>query len=250
MTQLVTVGEVAELLRPTIEHGVIGFDVDGVLAPIVQHADQSQLSPGVAAALDRLAEMVPVIILSGRSLESLERLFAFTPGIHVVGSHGLEVRDATPLTLTDEEHRTFDQLRLLGAKAVAAIGDGAWLEHKPASVVVHTRSADERLVQPAIHALINLVGTVEGASVKNGHCVVELLARSASKGSALLAHARTIARSPVAYFGDDLTDEDAFLQMSSEDVSVRVGSGDTVARWRLADTAAVAELLGLLASRA
>ncbi len=246
MTSPVTVRELAALLRPVLDRGLIGFDVDGVLAPIVEHADQSQLSPGVAAALDRLVERIPVIILSGRSLESLERLFCLAPTIQVVGSHGLEVRGASAVALDHDEQRTFDQLRVLGGKAVEAIGKGAWLEHKPASVVVHTRAADERVVQPAIDALVHLVGLVDGASVKYGHCVVELLARTASKGSALLAFAQSIDRSPVAYFGDDLTDEDAFQLMEGDDVSVRVGPGSTAARFRLADTAAVAELLELL----
>ena len=246
MTALASVRDLAVLLQPVLDHGLIGFDVDGVLAPIVEHADQSQLSPGVAAALDRLVERVPVIILSGRSLESLERLFRVAPTIQVVGSHGLEVRGAPALALDDVEQRTYEQLRVLGGEAIEAIGAGAWLEHKPASVVVHTRAADEQVVQPAIDALVNLVGMVEGASVKYGHCVVELLARTASKGSALLAFAHSIERSPVAYFGDDLTDEDAFQLMSSDDVSVRVGPGSTEARFRLADPAAVAELLELL----
>jgi trehalose 6-phosphate phosphatase len=243
MTVLVTPGALADLLEPVLDHGLIGFDVDGVLAPLVEHADQSQLSPGIAAALDRLVESVPVIILSGRSIESLERLFRFAPSIHVVGSHGLEVRGAAAVALGHDERRILEQLLALGDKAVDAIGEGAWLEHKPASVVVHTRAADQRLTQPAVDALVDLAGKVPGASVKYGHCVVEMLARSASKGSALLEFARSIDRSPVAYLGDDVTDEDAFLLMSHEDVSVRVGPGNTAARFRLADTAAVAELL-------
>jgi trehalose 6-phosphate phosphatase len=246
VTAFVTPRELADLLQPVLEHGMIGFDVDGVLAPIVEHADQSQLSPGVAAALGRLAEVVPVIILSGRSLESVERLFRFAPTMLVVGSHGLEVRGTDVLALDRTEQRTFEELRALGEKTVDAIGEGAWLEHKPASVVVHTRAADERLAQPAVDALVNLVGMVEGASVKHGHSVVELLARDASKGTALLGFARALERSPIAYLGDDLTDEDAFRLMSGNDVSVRVGPGDTNARFRLADTAAVAELLELL----
>ncbi|HUG00116.1 MAG TPA: trehalose-phosphatase [Ilumatobacter sp.] len=246
MTQLVTPHELVDLLQPVLEHGLIGFDVDGVLAPIVDHADQAQLSAGVAESLTSLSQRASVMILSGRSLESLGRLFDFAPQLRVVGSHGLEVRGASPIALDDREQTIYDQLRFLGEKAVEAVGRGGWLEFKPASVVVHTRKADDEVVQPTIEALENLASMIEGSHVKRGHSVVELLARTASKGDALLGFAGETGRAPLAYLGDDLTDEDAFQQMSANDVSVRVGEGDTAARFRLADTAAVSKLLGLL----
>lgn len=246
MTQLVTPHELVEFLQPVLAHGLIGFDVDGVLAPIVDHADQAQLSSGVAESLTSLSQRGSVMILSGRSLESLGRLFDFAPELRVVGSHGLEVRGAPPIALDDREQMIYDQLKFLGDKTVEAVGRGGWLEFKPASVVVHTREADGEVAQPAIEALVNLASMIEGSHVKRGHSVVELLARTASKGDALLGRAHETGKSPLAYLGDDLTDEDAFQQMSVSDVSIRVGEGTTAARFRLAGTAEVTELLGLL----
>ena len=247
MTTSITPHELAELIRPALTTGLLGFDVDGVLAPIVEHADQSALSPGVVDSLTALGHVTSVAILSGRSLASLERLFAFPADAHVIGSHGLEERGADPMHLDDDERYTFDQLEILGAKAVEAAGDGAWLEYKPASVVLHTRSADPSQSQPAVEAVSNLARMIDGAQVKPGQEVVELLARSASKGEALLALAARLGRSPVIFFGDDVTDEDAFRLMSDDDISVRVGPGDTAAHHRLAGPGEVAELLHLLA---
>ena len=52
---------------------------------------------------------------------------------------------------------------------------------------------------------------------------------------------------PVVFLGDDVTDEDAFRMMSDVDISVRVGLGDTSARYRLADPDAVAQFVAELA---
>jgi trehalose 6-phosphate phosphatase len=239
--------ELAELIRPLLPTGLLAFDVDGVLAPIVEHADDATLTPGVGDHLASLTASTCVAILSGRALQSLERLFAFPPEIHVIGSHGLEARGSRPPDLDDDERFVFEQLEIIGGRAVDAAGDGAWLEYKPASVVLHTRSADRIRAAPAVEAVSNLASMITGAQVKAGSSVVEMLARRASKGEALSGLAAAIDRTPIVYFGDDVTDEDAFRAMGDDDVSVRVGPGATAAAYRLPDPAAVSELIALLA---
>jgi len=242
-----TPAELAALVRPHLDTALVAFDVDGVLAPLVDHADDAELHDGVDEGLAALADRTTVAIVSGRALESLERLFGFPDEFHVIGSHGLEVRGDDEPTLDDDERYTFEQLEIIAIRGVAAAGAGAWLEYKPASVVLHTRTADAELAQPAIEAVTNLARMIDGAEVKPGSDVVELLARTANKGDALLHLAERHERSPVVYLGDDVTDEDAFRMMSPTDISVRVGPGDTAAAHRLHGTAAVAEFVATLA---
>lgn len=242
--------DLIELVRPHLDTALVAFDVDGVLAPLVDHADDSALLPGVHQALTELATLTTVAIVSGRALESLNRLFAFPPELHVIGSHGLEVRGEDAPALDDDEQYTFDQLEIIASRGVEAAGDGAWLEYKPASVVLHTRAADGALATPAAEAVTNLSRMIDGAQVKPGSDVVELLARTASKGDALLHLADRLGRSPVVYLGDDVTDEDAFRLMNHLDVSVRVGPGDSAAAHRLRDPNGVADFLSLLAQPA
>lgn len=236
--------ELARLVEPLLSNALIAFDVDGVLAPIVERANEARLTPGVHEALSHLGARSSVAIISGRAVADLERLFEFPPDITVVGSHGLEERGRRPVVLDDDEQYTLDQLEILGGKAVEAAGDGAWLEYKPASVVIHVRSADPDLAEPAIEAVTNLAGMIDGAQIKPGHMVVELLARNASKGDAI--DRLRAARRPVIFFGDDVTDEHAFEIMDPGDISVRVGPGDTAARYRLSGPEAVAEFLAEL----
>ena len=246
--QSLTPDELVDLIAPHLGDALLAFDVDGVLAPLVDHADESRLLPGVHDSLASLAGAATVAIVSGRALESLERLFAFPAGLHVVGSHGLEVRGVDPAPLDERERHTLDQLQIIATRGVDAAGDGAWLEHKPASVVMHTRTADPEQSQAAVDAVTNLGRLVDGAQVKPGSEVVELLARSASKGDALLDLADRLGRAPIVYLGDDVTDEDAFAVMGDDDISVRVGPGDTRARFRLSGPDEVADLLRSLGS--
>jgi trehalose 6-phosphate phosphatase len=50
----------------------------------------------------------------------------------------------------------------------------------------------------------------------------------------------------VVYFGDDVTDEFAFRRLGEDDVSVKVGQGETAARHRVDGPEDVAEALRLL----
>ena len=238
--------ELAADLRRVLDGGLFAFDVDGVLAPIVDHAGEAKLSDGVEHFLRDLCGVTDVAIVSGRSMRDLVELFDFPPCTHVIGSHGLESRDEGPLVLDDRERRVLGRVAALAAEAVVAAGEGAWLERKPASVVLHTRLADPQLGALAASALARVARKVEGAHVKPGHQIVELLARSTTKGHALLALADRLGRRPIVFLGDDVTDEEAFAMLGPDDVSIRVGPGPSCARYRLADTDAVVALLAAL----
>lgn len=116
MTTSISPDDLAGVVRPLLATGLLGLDVDGVLAPLVDHADGSRLLPGVDDTLETLGDRTTVAIISGRALESLERLFAFPAGIHVVGSHGLEIRGSEHPALDDRERFVFDQLEIIATR--------------------------------------------------------------------------------------------------------------------------------------
>lgn len=236
----ITPERLAAEVAPLLGSALIGFDVDGVLAPIVEKAHHAALSPGVLDELERLAMRARIVIVSGRSVGDLDR-FSFPPTLEVVGSHGLERRGMPPLALDDDEQYTFDQLELLATRAVDAAGEGAWLEYKPASVVIHVREADRESADRAIEAVANLAAMIDGAHVKHGHMVCELLARTGSKG-ATITELREPGQ-PVVFLGDDVTDESVFEAMVDGDLGVRVGGGDTAASYRLSGPDAVVDFL-------
>jgi trehalose 6-phosphate phosphatase len=95
-----------------------------------------------------------------------------------------------------------------------------------------------------VEELLEAVGRVPAPSIKHGKKVVELSAVEADKGSAL---DEVREESVVAYLGDDLTDEDAFARLRDGDVGIKVGEGETIAPYRLADPAAAVRFLRDLA---
>lgn len=229
---------------------LVGLDVDGVLAPIVAHADDAELLPGVLGALGRLAAVpaVAVAVVSGRALYDLGR-FGFPDDIDVIGTHGLERRDAPPVTLGATEQRRYDRLAELAEHAARRAGDGAWVEVKPAGVVLHVREAPPETSAASVAELHRHAGDVTGAHVKAGKSVVELLTRATSKATAVAELRHELGAASVVFVGDDRTDEEVFAALGDTGCGIRVGRGETLARHRLADPTAVLRFLDELIAR-
>ena len=224
------------------------FDVDGVLAPIVSHAADAALLPGVLDALIALAALTPVGVVSGRAVENLER-FGFPESFLVAGSHGAERRGVPLVPLSALERQRLDRLHALAERAAADAGPGAWVETKPTSVVLHVREADAERGAAAIDQLARLAALVSGAHVRRGHSVLELATRTATKAAAIAAMRLDLPPGPVLYVGDDITDEDVFSSLTPVDIGVRVGPGPTAATKRLRDPRAVLTLVRRLVER-
>jgi trehalose 6-phosphate phosphatase len=87
-------------------------------------------------------------------------------------------------------------------------------------------------------------------TLKPGKEVLEVAVTDADKGTALRRLITEIAPASTIYLGDDVTDEDGFRALGPSDVTVKVGDGETAARYRVADPAGalavVERLTGLL----
>lgn len=228
---------------------LLGLDVDGVLAPIVDHADEARLLDGVSEAIGDIAcrDGFHVAVVSGRALDDLDR-FAFHHDVTVVGSHGMESRRRPAAPLDGSERARLDRLTVLAEHAARRAGEGAWVENKPASVVVHVRTADRDLAGGALDELQQAILAVEGTTSKAGSGVLELFAREASKGTAIAALRAEIRAATTVFVGDDVTDEEAFAVLGDGDIGIKVGAAPTIAQVRLADPHAVLAMLHHLAA--
>ena len=152
---------------------------------------------------------------------------------------------SSDLPLTSELALRRDTLAERLAPLVAAV-PGALLEVKPASVAVHVRQVTDRV---AAAALLEQADAAADPSLtkKPGKEVLELAVTDADKGSALLRLRDDLGAAATVYLGDDRTDEDAFRVLPPGDLTVKVGEGETAARFRVPDPAAVVVLLGALA---
>ncbi len=244
-------------------HRVVALDFDGVLAPLVPNPEDSTPLPDAVAALRRLAARsdTDLGLVSGRAVADRALGRAAVPGAAVIGSHGAERGTVgadgsiavTPPDLDDDATALLASVRADGDALVSGT-PGAWLEIKPTAVVVHTRRVDDEDAAAALEArALADLGERPGVRAIAGKRVVELSVAHATKGDAVtllrdgFPTARSDGRPPVMYIGDDVTDEDARSTLGDGAIGIKVGDGDTAARFRVDDPAAVAAVLTRLA---
>jgi trehalose 6-phosphate phosphatase len=240
---------------------LVATDFDGVIAPFARDPMSVQPTPGSLETLRSLASIngVHVALVSGRDLATLRLLthVGEDEPIVLIGSHGAEssspaVQSAMEAAaVTAEDQSRLDALTRDISRLMAEQHPAAGLEHKAAAVVVHTRGLAPEVADAAVAAARAAALTHPGVKVLKGKSVLELTVSHADKGSAVTALGRERGATARIYFGDDVTDEDAFVRMTRpEDVTVKVGAGSTAARYRLDDEiAVVATLEQLLAAR-
>jgi len=242
--------EYAAVARPLL----VASDFDGVLAPFQADPMQVQPLPGTIDTLRSLAGLadVHVAVVSGRDLDTLRALTGISEDepIVLIGSHGAEssspaVRSAMEAAaVTADDEATLALLRSDIETLVKEHHPEVGIEYKTAAVVVHTRGLDRDVADAAIADARRVGLDHAGVKVLKGKSVLELSVSHADKGSAVTALGRHVGAKARIYLGDDVTDEDAFMRMTrAEDVTVKIGTGSTAARYRLDDEAAAAALL-------
>jgi trehalose 6-phosphate phosphatase len=222
---------------------LVASDYDGVLAPLVDDPSAAVPSPGVAAQLARVAaaDGVTVALVSGRGVEDLRQVSGLTGPYRWVGSHGAEYDGPLTGELAGRRDALAEQL----APLVSAV-PGARLEVKPASVAVHTRQVRDPDAAAALLASADAAAD-PFLTKKPGKAVLELVLLEADKGSAVGRLRDELGAAAVVYLGDDVTDEDVFRTLRAGDVGIKVGEGATAAAHRVADPAAVLDVLRVLA---
>ena len=226
---------------------LVACDYDGTMAPIVDDPSQAVPLPETVAALRALANLpqTKVAVISGRALRDLAAMSRLPSEIHLVGSHGSEFDVGFVHKLAPELTALRDRL-LAQLTEIVAGKEGVRLEVKPASVAVHTRAAADDVADAVVAAVRNGPATWEGVQVTEGKKVIELAVVATHKGTALDSLRAQLGASAVLYMGDDVTDENAFAHLHGPDVGVKIGPGDTLAPYRIADPMEAARLLGVL----
>ena len=244
------VGALHELAR--VKRLLVALDFDGTLAPEVDDPELARAIPEARAAVLTLLDLpnTRVALVSGRSLASLEQVSNLPDNALLVGSHGIEIRldhagDTVTLDTT-EIHQVSVLNDVLGE--VADSFDQVWLEKKPAGFALHTRLATDHNSRVAhLVALSEATAEIENLKVRRGKDVLEFSVRGETKGDALEYLRVYTSASAVFYAGDDVTDEDAFSALGSNDLGLKSGSGETLAAHRVPGPHQVAQVLDLLA---
>ena len=215
-------------LRTAPELSAILLDVDGTLAPIVAHPDDSAVPAETLAVVERLVERFALVgCVSGRRAVEAARLVPVA-GVHVAGNHGLELLVDGQVVLAGGVEEWLGDLRTAATAIAPIVAEaGGWVEDKGASLTIHFRGAADPV---AARSLLELraVPLLAAAGLVSRWGRMSLEARPplpVDKGSAieeLLLDRPQVRRS--LYAGDDRTDLDGFAVV---DVKVAVHSNET-----------------------
>jgi trehalose 6-phosphate phosphatase len=226
---------------------LVALDFDGTLAPFADDPAQVGALPGSWAAVLTLqrARDTEVVLVSGRPLDGLARVSHAPDGMALVGSHGVEWR----VDGHDEAALSDDELARVAAVGAAldevgARFPGVVIEHKPAGHGVHTRRVGADVAAEANAAASRAAHDADDAVLeRGGKDIVEFAVRHVTKGDAIDRLRGLRGADAVFFAGDDVTDEDAFAVLRDGDVGVKVGEGETRAGYRVADPAALTDVL-------
>lgn len=224
------------------------LDFDGTLVDLVDDPGAVAIAPAALARLEALrAELSGALaIVSGRRIADLDR-FLKPLRFAAAGVHGLERRlrpDGPVERLAGPD--TLDDIR--GALAPTLLDERRLtLEDKGTALVLHYRTAPD-LRDRAEQAMAAATRGRDDLVVMQGDNIVEVHPAGMDKGIAvadMLQQQPFAGRVPV-YVGDDTTDEFALRHVrDAGGLSVKVGTKESVADYRLDDVEAVHRWLGV-----
>jgi trehalose-phosphatase len=229
------------------------LDYDGTLAPFQSRRDQAYPYPGVAQVLQEIVRdrRTRVVVVSGREATEVLPLLNVHPSPEVWGVHGLQrLKPDGSTEMPQLDEHTLDGLsdaeRWLGYQELLHTA-----EFKAGSIAVHWRGLSDNDTE-ALRARVRLgwrpIAMERQLDLLEFDGGLEIRARAADKGEAVRAFLEEIgADAPIAYLGDDNTDESAFkaLQGRGLTVLVRPKWRTTAAQFWLKPPEELLDFLGL-----
>lgn len=216
----------AALARTLARQPLLAFDFDGTLAPIVLRPDDARVADAESGRLARLAQLRPVAVITGRSVEDVAPRLGFVPQ-YIVGNHGAEdPGSARPLDTS-----ALDAFRRrLGADGATVRGCGIDIEDKGYSVALHYRLAPDRVAaQRCIEALLR--DLEPGLHFFGGKFIANVVVAGApDKGDAVAALVARAKADAALFVGDDINDEAVFARAEPDWLTVRIGRDDPLSK--------------------
>ena len=223
---------------------VLFLDIDGTISEFHLDPDKSIIQPEIINILENLQQYIQLILVTGRSILQAQKL------IHplqwnIAGSHGLElIYQADLKTLISLNKPQLQALKQYIQEQAVQIPD-LRIEVKDYSVALHFREHPQ--LEDRVHAFaLECLNQFSDFELKAGKYVFELVPKGANKGSAIqqIIQQYHLTDHYPMFIGDDLTDEAGFKVINAlHGCSIKVGLGQTLARYRLENVSQVQAFL-------
>jgi len=249
--KLLTNGKRAQLLAGfhTAKTRTLFLDYDGTLRNFVTSPDPTKAGPSkiLQRLLARLAKLpaTEVCIISGRPRKALDTWFKDT-NFTLVAEHGAWIKQDGEWAREEDSFDEYKRVLLPILNRYAERTAGARVEEKTFSLVWHYRNVPPELAYARNTSLeheLNSALSDTDVGVFSGHKIIEIKPRSINKGAVVGELYASKPTDFVLCIGDDYTDEDMFRALPDEAYTIKVGFGDTGARYQLASVEKVTQLL-------
>jgi trehalose 6-phosphate synthase/phosphatase len=224
------------------------LDYDGTLVPFFPLPALAMPDRELSGLLQRLAQTPGnlVHVVTGRSRSSIEPWLGHLP-IALHAEHGFWSRQVGGNWVANgiSDGCWKDALRSLVNQFVDRT-PGALLEEKDVSLALHYRNADPSVARERLQWLREELRrrAVDELDVLEGVKEFEIRLRGIHKGlvgNALLINLEQTTE--ILAIGDDRTDEDLFSSLPATAITIRVGSGNSRAKYSVGDVSEVRRLL-------
>ncbi|MEG9435239.1 trehalose-phosphatase [Edaphobacter sp. HDX4] len=207
---------------------VLLLDYDGTLAPFQIERDQAYPYPGILPLLQAIQSngRTSLIVITGRPIHEVQNLLSPLTGIEIWGAHGLDH------LLADGTRQKVDIAPQLSAALTQAEqflhshGMHSMTEVKPGGVAVHWRGLPDHQIESIRSQTLEGWSSLlqqEGLKLLQFEGGLELRVTRPDKGDAIATILEGLqSDTPVAFLGDDLTDEDGFRRLAHRGLSVLV----------------------------
>ena len=231
-------------------HAHLLLDYDGTLTEIVSRPEQAAPTEPLLRLLAAFSELpgVALTVVSGRSWTDLQNWLAHLD-IGLIAEHGLWHRP--PGGNWGQMDYFAGQQAMGTARSIfeqySRLYDGTWIENKTLGMAWHYREAQPPLPPERVEAAASYISLALASSpmrVLHGRKAIELVPVGVDKYTA----ARNVLPAEhgshfVLAAGDDQTDEDLFRGLYQNAWTIKIGTQETWARYRLPDLSAMRLLL-------
>ncbi|NCA77564.1 MAG: trehalose-phosphatase [Alphaproteobacteria bacterium] len=218
------------------EKRIFFLDYDGTVVPF-------SINPENALPEDKIINLITnltvvkensVVIISGRDCEFLEAVFAEMK-VTLVAEHGLFIRrPGSSWITTSHLHNEWKSAVRIVLEKFRQRFSGSMIEEKKGSLAWHYRSSDvfpDSISLSKLRSDLFKILSKYELEILNGKCVIEVKGKAVNKGSAALSLIRNHWHDFILAAGDDVTDEYIFQALPKDAFSIKVGDGETAAKF-------------------
>ncbi len=201
--------------------GALVLDYDGTLAPFNKDRNAAVPYTGVQELIGDIMATggTRVVVISGRQAEEVKPLLGLSQTPEIWGVHGLQRLHpdgrCETVAVTDQEGKALQD----AAGWLERNGFRHLAEQKPGSIAVHWRGLpvdESELIAAKVLSRWRGLAAREQMSLLEFDGGIELRVSGSDKGKAVLTVLGELdPETPLAFLGDDITDEDAFIALQS-----------------------------------